>query len=248
MLIVIRKKHLRFFGVFAFCCLLLVGTAAVLKEGGKAALTAARISLPQTPTFVVDAGHGGEDGGAVAGDGTVESTVNLAVAQRVNDLLRFCGAQTKMTRTSDRSTYSGEQKTIHAKKVSDLKNRVTLVNETENSILVSIHQNCLPSAPRVHGAQVFYNTAGGAEALAANVQAALNRSVNPGNEKHMKKISPSIYLMKHVNAPAVLIECGFLSNPSETAALQQPDYQLKLASAIAAGVLQPADPIQEEKP
>ena len=96
--------------------------------------------IPETPVIVIDAGHGGEDGGAVAADGTVESGINLAIAQDLDALLRFLGCETRMTRTEDAAIYSDGARTLREKKASDLKNRVALVNETPNAVLLSIHQ------------------------------------------------------------------------------------------------------------
>ena len=127
--------------------------------------------------------------------------------------------------------------TMRQRKSSDLKNRVKLVEETENAVLLSIHQNSLPSSPVTHGAQVFWNRREGAEALAGSVQEALNLAVNAGNDKHPRQIPDSIYLMKNITAPGVLVECGFLSNAPETGRLQDPAYQLRLAAAITAGYL-----------
>lgn len=215
-----------------FCCFV-AGLAAVLWTGHGAASPAFAARDGAPVTVVVDPGHGGEDGGAVAGDGSVESRLNLEIACRVNDLLRFIGQRTVMTRTEDVSIHSDGAETLHQKKVSDLENRVALVNETENAVLLSIHQNSLPSSPVTHGAQVFWNQ--GAEPLADAIQEALNQSVNQGNEKESKKIPSTIYLMKHITAPGVIVECGFLSNSGETQMLQEPSYQLKLACAILAG-------------
>lgn len=187
-------------------------------------------------TVVLDPGHGGEDGGAVSPDGVAESHLNLAVSERVNDLLRFAGQRTRMTRTEDVSIHT-EGETVRARKASDIRNRVTLVNETEHPVLLSVHQNSLPSSPVTHGAQVFWNRQEGAENLARIVQDSLNRTINAGNEKHPKQIQDSIYLMKHVTVPAILVECGFLSNAEETGKLQTPSYQTKLAAAITAGYL-----------
>ena len=181
-------------------------------------------------------GHGGEDGGAVSRDGVPESEINLAIAKRTELLLRFLGAETVMTRTDDVSIHSAGADTLRQKKASDLKNRVALVNATPGAVLVSIHQNSLPSVPSVHGAQAFYGTAASSGALALSVQAALNKSVNAGNEKHEKKIDSSIYLMKNVTCPAILVECGFLSNTAETRLLQEPEHQKLIASAIVAGL------------
>lgn len=188
-------------------------------------------------TVVIDPGHGGEDGGAVSSDGVEESQINLAVALQVNDLLRLMGQRTTMTRTEDVSTCDQGLATIRQRKASDLKNRVALVNGMENAILLSIHQNSLPSSPVTHGAQVFWNRQEGAEGLAELVQASLNETINAGNEKHAKQIPPTIYLMKNVTAPGIIVECGFLSNAAETQRLQELSYQRKLAAAIAAGYL-----------
>ena len=155
-------------------------------------------------------------------------------------LLALLGEETRMTRTEDVSLHAEGSATLREKKRSDLKNRVSLVNNTQGAILVSIHQNSLPSSKRTHGAQVFYGIEEGSAALANAVQRALNETVNLENQKAEKAIDPSIYLMKNVTAPAILIECGFLSNENETALLKSADYQQKLAVVITSGLLQPA--------
>ena len=186
-------------------------------------------------TVIVDPGHGGEDGGAVSNDGVQESHLNLEVSLRLNELLRFAGQRTIMTRSEDISTCDEGLDTIKARKASDLRNRVSLVNGTENAVLLSIHQNSLPSSTVTHGAQVFWNTQPGAQELAICIQDVLNTTVNPGNKKEPKAIPQTIYLTKHAQAPSVVVECGFLSNPAETILLQQPAYQTKLALSVAAG-------------
>ena len=191
----------------------------------------------QRPTVVVDAGHGGEDGGAVAADGTVEAGLNLAVALRVRDLLAFTGVDTVMTRAGEDAIYDPGCSTLREKKVSDLRNRAALVEATENAVLLSIHQNSLPSSPSTHGAQVFFNGAEGAAPLASGVQEALNQAVNEGKAKSPAAIGASVYLMKNITAPGVLVECGFLTNEAEAAKLKTPEHQLRLAAAIAAGLL-----------
>ena len=186
--------------------------------------------------LVIDPGHGGEDGGAIALDGSVsESSLNLEIALRLNDLMHFLGQPTIMTRTKDVSIHSPSAQNIREKKVSDLHNRVALVNETENARLLSIHQNSLPSSTVTHGAQVFWNSREEADTWAQSVQDALNASINIGNEKNTKPIPNTIYLMKNITVPGILVECGFLSNQDETHRLQQKNYQLQLAAAIAAG-------------
>lgn len=233
-MILIRKRLILYSGLF--CCFL-AGMAAVLWAGQDSLVPAYAPGDDEPPVIVVvDPGHGGEDGGAVSTDGSVqESGLNLEVAQKVCDLLRFTGQQAAMTRTEDVSIHSPDAKTMRQRKVSDIHNRVALVNETERAVLLSIHQNSLPSSRVTHGAQVFWNTREGAEPLAEAVQQALNASVNVGNEKHTKKIPSTIYLMNQITAPGILVECGFLSNWEETVRLQEPTYQRKLATAITAG-------------
>ena len=237
MMLTVRRKTLwRMLGLWG---LLMLGlTALAYFRDPPAKETAA--SFRQETVYVIDPGHGGEDGGAVAADGTVESGVNLEIALRLREILRFCGQECVMTREEDVSIHSPGCETLRQKKASDLKNRAALVNGQAGAILVSIHQNCLPSAPNVHGAQAFYNREEGADALASSVQEALNRAANPKKGKTSVRISDSIYLMKNVTAPAVLIECGFLSNPQETEQLKTADYQRTLAAAMAAGLLQAA--------
>ena len=139
--------------------------------------------------LVIAPGHGGEDGGAVSTSGAVkESGLNLSIALRVEDLMCFFGQPTIMTRREDISIHSPESHTARQKKVSDLHNRVALVNGTENAVLLSIHQNSLPSSKVTHGAQVFWNSREGARDLAQAVQDALNEAVNTGNEKKTKSI------------------------------------------------------------
>lgn len=179
--------------------------------------------------IVVDAGHGGIDGGATSCSGVLESQINLEIAMRLNDLLLFLGFDTKMVRTTDTSIYT-EGNTIAAQKVSDLKQRVKIVNETENAILISIHQNTFPD-DRYSGAQVFYANDNRSKTLANELQSALISTLNPGSKRRCKP-SDGIYLMQNIQAPGVLIECGFLTNPEEEARLRDENYQKTLSCVI----------------
>ena len=192
---------------------------------------------PQT-MLVLDAGHGGEDGGAVSGGGVAESGINLQITRRLYEILRFLGHPAVMTRTGDDAIYDDAASTLREKKVSDLKNRTALANGTPNGLLISIHQNSLPGHPGVRGAQVFYNNVKPAQELAQTVQQALNSGVNEGRDKAAKPIGDGVYLMSHTTCPAILVECGFLSNSEETALLQQPSYQVKIAAVIAVAYCQ----------
>ena len=179
---------------------------------------------------VIDPGHGGEDGGAVSRSGLPESSYNLEISLRLNDLLNLLGYDTKMVRTSDISVYT-KGETLSQKKASDLKERVRLINETENAVVLSIHQNHYPD-DRYSGAQVFFAKTGGSENLAKQLQSAFVSSLNPGSNRRSKK-STGVYLMEHIQCPGILIECGFLSNAAEDTKLNNPEYQKKLCSVIA---------------
>ena len=189
----------------------------------------------RTRTVVIDAGHGGEDGGAVSAAGLRESTVNLAISLRVRDLLAFCGIETRMIRETDRSVYDDGCGSVMEKKVSDLKNRVKAVNETPNAVLLSIHQNHF-SEPKYHGAQVFFSASKGSTALAEIMQDCLRVTLEPENRR-MCKPAASVYLMQHIDCPGILVECWFLSNPAEAERLAAEAYQKQLSAAICGGMI-----------
>ncbi len=201
----------------------------------------ARQSLP---TVVVDPGHGGEDGGAVSPNGVRESTINLEISLRTRDLLCFLGLPVTMTRETDVSIYSPEAKTVSEKKVSDLKNRVRIVDETRGAVLVSIHQNMF-SESKYRGAQVFYADTAGSKALAERMQAVFCGDLDPRNHRQIKP-SESVYLLKRIRCPAILVECGFLSNPEEERLLQTEGYQKQMASAICAAITQYLSSLQSD--
>ena len=197
------------------------------------AVNASRVQdLVQRPVLVIDAGHGGMDGGAVAEDGTRESQINLDVALKTEQVAGFLGIPTVMTRREDISLHSEDATTIRQQKNSDLKNRAAMVNATPGAFLLSIHQNTLQGMPSVHGGQVFYNGKPGGEHWAQEVQASLNEIINEG-AKDTRRGGGDIYLLDRSNCPGILVECGFLSNASEAKLLKDPRYQLRLALILA---------------
>lgn len=183
--------------------------------------------------IIIDPGHGGVDGGATSCTGKLESYFNLEIALRLRDLFHLLGYDTKMIRTTDTSIYT-KGETIAQKKVSDLRERVRIVNGTENALLLSIHQNNFTDS-RYNGAQVFFSREEGSEALAKQLQSAFVSTLNPGSRRQCK-LSSGVYLMEHIDCPGVLIECGFLSNPTEEARLRSPEYQRALCCVVAATV------------
>lgn len=183
--------------------------------------------------IILDAGHGGEDGGAISCTGVYESKINLQITLRLQDLFHLLGYDTKMIRTTDVSVYT-QGETIASKKVSDLKERVRIVNETENALLISIHQNNF-SDSRYNGAQIFFNSSEASKELAIQLQTAFVQTLNQGSNRKAKR-SSGVYLMEHIECTAVLVECGFLSNPPEEAKLRSEDYQKSLCCVIASSV------------
>lgn len=218
-----------------YCIILLLTLLAA--HGANKAVTVIGENLPiqRSRTYVIDAGHGGVDGGATSCTGVLESRFNLEIALRLNDLMQFLGQSTKMIRTEDVSVYT-EGETIAKKKISDLKERVRIIGETKNAVLLSIHQNNFPDG-KYSGAQVFYAGTEGSQAMAKQLQAAFIRHLNPGSNRQEKK-SSGVYLMEHISCPGVLIECGFLSNPEEEAKLRSREYQQKLCAVIACTVIE----------
>ena len=219
-----------------FCCLVVSITLFVTKLGCQVvSVMAEHRSITNQHCIVIDPGHGGEDGGAVSVSNLPESGYNLSIALRLKDLIHLLGYQTKMIRTEDISVYTKGEK-LSEKKASDLQERVRIVNETDNAVLLSIHQNHF-SDPIYNGAQVFYAQTTGSEALAEQIQSLLVASINPGSRRKIKKVE-KIYLMSRVRCPAVLIECGFLSNPLEESRLRDPNYQKKLCSVVSVALTQ----------
>ena len=183
--------------------------------------------------IVIDAGHGGIDGGATSCTGVLESHINLEIALRLEDMFHLLGYDTVMIRKTDESIYT-EGNTIASQKVSDLKERVRIANETPNAILISLHQNTY-SDSRYRGAQVFYGNDVQSKTLAQAIQKNIVSILNPGSQRKSKS-AKGVYLMEHISCPGILIECGFLTNPEEEALLRDGQYQTKLCGVIAASV------------
>lgn len=179
--------------------------------------------------IVIDAGHGGIDGGATSCTGVLESHINLEIALRLEDMLHLLGYDTVMIRRTDESIYT-QGNTIASQKVSDLKERVRIINETSGAILVSLHQNTYQDS-KYRGAQVFYTNEEQSRKLAQVMQQNIIALLNPGSQRKSKQ-AKGVYLMEHISCPGVLIECGFLTNPEEEALLRDPIYQMKLCAVI----------------
>ncbi len=191
--------------------------------------------LDDQKVILLDAGHGGFDGGAVASDGTVEKHINLIIAEKLRAMLRLNGYTVIMTRESDTATdTSGE--TIGSRKKSDLENRLKLMEEHPEAVFVSIHLNKFTTTA-ASGAQVFYTpNFKEAETLGKSIQKSVVELLQPDNVRVVKQGSKSTYLLKRASVPAVIVECGFLSNNDERERLKNDGYRSKMAFAIMCGI------------
>lgn len=187
-------------------------------------------------TVVVDAGHGGEDGGATGVHGELEKDINLAIALELQRLLEQHQFEVVMVRDWDTDLADQNLPTVAQRKRSDLRQRLRLVEESGGCVLLSIHQNFFTES-QYSGAQVFYsaNDPRG-EALAEAIRASIVETLQPENTRQ-NKVGEGVYLLEQCQVPAVLVECGFLSNPEEAAALADPDYQKRMAQAIYNGLV-----------
>ena len=189
------------------------------------------------PVIIIDPGHGGFDGGAVAPDGTVEKDINLNISLYLQEYLELSGFSTVMTRSDDISLEDEGLSTIRQKKTSDIHNRMSLMESTDNALFISIHQNKY-HVEKYSGLQVFYSPQLSEESslLARHIQENVTEALQPQNEREIKKCGTSVYLIYNAVKPAVLVECGFLSNKQETELLKTNDYQRKIAFSIATGI------------
>ncbi len=188
-------------------------------------------------TVVIDAGHGGIDGGTQSSDGILEKDINLKIALMMRDILNSFGIKTVMTRVSDISIHSEGIEGIRNQKVSDIKNRLQIIESTPDALFVSIHQNFF-TQEKYSGAQVFYSGNNPeSEKLANAVRSSIILNQQKGNTREIKKSGKEIYLLNHTSVPAIMLECGFLSNEREAKLLANEAYQRQIAFFAAMGII-----------
>ncbi len=190
----------------------------------------------RTPVIVLDAGHGGIDGGCSTADGVPEKGINLAVMLELRELLTLSGYEVRVTRDSDRSMHDKGVEGIAAQKSSDMDNRLAAMNAPDDAVCLSIHQNQFTD-PKYSGAQMFYaETNDRSESLAEALQQAFRSQLQPENTREIKRCGKELFLCYFCKHPTVMAECGFLSNPEEAARLTDPDYQKQVAFTLYAGL------------
>ena len=215
-------------------CISIIGVAGV-KSRAAASVSA---GSSRRPVVIVDAGHGGFDGGAVAFDGTVEKDINLKIALILRDFLTQGGYEVLMTRESDDSTDDVGDKPIAARKKSDLQNRLKLMEKYPDAVFVSIHLNKFTTSA-ASGTQVFCGPKNDESALLGKcIQNSVTSLLQKENHRVIKKATSNNFLLYRAKIPAVIVECGFISNKSELAKLKNPEYQAQMAFAVYTGILE----------
>ncbi len=227
MLFVIKKRQLILSCFFVLIFLLSVGIFNHAKEE--------TIKKPDGNIIVIDAGHGGMDGGAVGTTGILEKDINLSIAKKLQKIAETNGKKVIMTRTDDQSLSTTDSAKIRNQKRSDLEYRKNLLEENSSAIFISIHLNKFPQES-VKGAQVFYANNDKSRSLANIIQKSIKNNIDAENNRVTKPSPENIYIFKNCKSTAIIVECGFLSNIQEEKLLSTEKYQQKIAEAIYKGI------------
>ena len=219
--------------VTSFLAVLLLSFPVIMYAVHSKKLLAASHTENSVPTLVIDAGHGGIDSGAIAADGTKESELNLAIALKLRALAEFCGLNNSMIRQDDVTMSDTPAYSEHR----DLQRRAELVNMCADCVYISIHQNCYPTG-QPSGSLVIYSSQAGSEDLGKRTHSNLISCLNPDNRRVAEPAEDKYYVLSHVECPAILVECGFMSNFSEMERLRSSDYQTSLAAVLLASFIQ----------
>ena len=233
-MVIINRKRI---GLIVLC--LLVGIMSFTYKNSRLDIeTKETTSTPvSNKVVVIDAGHGKPDEGAESSNGTTEAETNLKIALKVQNLLEESGSTVILTRSDENAIYDLDKDTLRQKKISDIRNRVKIGNNSSADIFVSIHLNKIPEH-EYSGWQCFYNSKNEKSIkLAKKLQSNLNDAIQKENKRVPMKLD-SVYIMKHVEIPISIVECGFLSNPEEEQELLNDEYQNKLAWGIFNGIIE----------
>ncbi len=237
MIILDKKKIVKILSVVMIFIFAYIITGYNVNNTKNQSKTIETVALPiNNKVIVLDAGHGVPDEGAQSSNGTTEAESNLKIALKVQNLLEQSGATVILTRSDENAIYDLDSKTLKQKKISDIHNRVKIGNESSADIFVSIHLNKIPQQ-QYWGWQTFYKQESPeGQKLATSIQNSLNKSIQKENKRVPMKIE-NVYIIKHVEIPTTIVECGFLSNPEEEQLLLNNEYQDKLAWGIYTGIM-----------
>lgn len=226
----VKIKRLRSAAIFPVLLLVLPVVIFVLASDGR--LEVSKVNN-LTPVLVIDAGHGGIDSGAIAADGSKESDINLAIALKLRALAEFCGLDNVMIRQDDSTMSDTADYSEHR----DLERRAEIVNNSGDCVYVSVHQNCYPTG-QPSGSLVIYSDRDSSESFGKITHSNLVTNLNPDNRRIAEPAYDKYYVLSHVDCPAILVECGFMSNFSEMEKLKSPTYQTSIATVLMGSFLQ----------
>lgn len=225
--IMITKKQIILFICFSMCiCGIIVASTNVSIQANTTPAT--------NRTVILDAGHGVPDYGTQSASGTTEQELNLAITLKLQQLLEQSGVKVILTRSDNNGIYEVDKDSIRSKKVSDMKNRVYIGNNSDAYIYISVHMNYYTDS-QYSGWQTFYQSKSeNSKRLATIIQQSLNENI--GQNKRVPMAIKGAYIMDKVTIPAVIVECGFLSNKSDETKLKTDNYQSQLAWGIYMGI------------
>lgn len=230
------KRKIIIGAIFFGCAVAAIGGGSVISRKAEAVPTALTGIEEEPPVIILDAGHGGFDGGCVSAEGVPEKGINLSILLRLKDLLEVNGYKVVVTRDSDVSIHDSGIEGLANQKSSDMDNRLELFNKYDNAVCLSIHQNQFTD-PIYHGAQMFYSaTDSRSETLAKSLQESFAEILQPDNTREIKLCGKELFLCYFSKNPTVMVECGFLSNPEEASMLNTEEYQQKIAMTIFSGL------------
>ncbi len=221
----------RFFAAGLSVLLLLLFSARTVSSG-----TVETVAIPP-PTVILDAGHGGPDGGASGVNGVHEKDLNLAMVLLLAELFRGEGVEVILTRADDALPITEEQDRSGHRKRWDVTNRIGFTKLYPDALFVSIHMNLFP-VEKYSGLQVWYAKTPGSAELAETVRRRVTAELQPDNHRQCKKADRSIRLLDEAGCAAILVECGFLSNRAECEKLCSPDYQRELSFSIFCAIME----------
>jgi len=222
--------------VASACTFTALGAYVLIHKNQNSAIPVSMNYETEKPIIVLDAGHGGMDGGCSSADGVPEKGINLNILLNLRDMLRMNGYEVVKTRDSDISIHDKGIEGIANQKSSDMDNRLELFNKYPNAICISIHQNQFTDS-KYSGAQMFYSASNSSsEALAQTLQNRFAENLQPDNEREIKLCGKELFLCYYSENPTVMVECGFLSNPEEAALLKSEEYQGKVAFTIFSAI------------
>ena len=222
-------------------CLLIISLIFLLghykPNNNPKAIYATNTTIIDIPTLVIDAGHGGQDSGTIAKDGTFESDINLAISNKLKTFLTSLGFNVVMTRTGKDLIGDNSLPTIRERKRSDVRKRLEIIENTNNAVLISIHQNYFTDS-KYYGVQVFHSkNHQESNILAQYIQDSAVSHIQKDNIRKIKASGKEIWLLHNVKTPAIMVECGFLSNQTELSKLKNDKYQNDIAFMISMGIV-----------